>query len=161
MAAPDIDILTQSPLWERIPQAPEVARRALGAMASDADMAGVLRDGGEICLTLTDDAAIAALNREWRGKDMPTNVLSFPAPSHPGPQGPRFFGDIVLAFETVAREAQEQDKEFDAHMAHLVVHGALHLLGHDHVDDEEAERMEALETRILAAIGIADPYAAG
>jgi probable rRNA maturation factor len=113
----------------------------------------------ELCVTLTDDAAIAKLNRRWREKAKATNVLSFPAPPPPAPDAPRFLGDIVLAFETIEREAREEDKTLGAHLAHLTVHGILHLLGHDHETDAEAEAMEGLETRILATLGIADPYA--
>jgi probable rRNA maturation factor len=86
-------------------------------------------------------------------------VLSFPAPPSPTVTGPRFLGDIVLAFETIEREAQAQGISTEAHLAHLVVHGTLHLLGYDHETDEEATVMERLETRILAGLGIADPYA--
>lgn len=110
---------------------------------------------GTVSLLLGDDAAIAALNSEFRGKAGPTNVLSFPpsAPAEPG-----FLGDIALAAETIAREAGEQGKSFEAHAAHMVVHGFLHLLGYDHDDDAQAEEMEARERSILAALGIADPY---
>ena len=90
------------------------------------------------------------------GKDAPTNVLSFPAGDVPGKPGP--LGDIVIAFETAQREANDGHTPFSDHVSHLVVHGVLHLLGLDHMQDDEAERMEALETRALASIGIADPY---
>ena len=113
----------------------------------------------------TSDAEVHALNREWRERDKPTNVLSFPmlereeladlAPDGP----PEMLGDIALAHETCAREAAEKGVTLEAHAAHLIVHGMLHLAGHDHVDsDEQAEAMEALETAILAKLGIADPY---
>lgn len=110
---------------------------------------------GTVSLLLGDDAAVAALNSEFRGKSEPTNVLSFPpsAPAEPG-----FLGDIALAAETIAREADEQGKSFEAHAAHLVVHGLLHLLGYDHANDADAEKMEARERAILAGLGIADPY---
>lgn len=122
---------------------------------------------GEICLVLTNDAEIAALNMAWRGKDGPTNVLSFPAEDD-FPDGPQsvenpedlILGDVVFAFETIAREAGDQDKSFHNHMAHLLVHGVLHLLGYDHQSDEEAGQMESLERRILATLDIADPYVA-
>jgi probable rRNA maturation factor len=120
-----------------------------------------------ISLMLADDQTIAALNRDWRGKDGPTNVLSFPATETrageiPEPEFdgvPLELGDIALAFETCQREATEQLKTLADHATHLTVHGVLHLLGYDHVVEAEAERMEALETRILAGLGIADPYA--
>ena len=112
-------------------------------------------------LVFTDDAHIRALNRKYRGKDKATNVLSFPAaPAAPG--GNRFgplLGDIVVAEETVAREAADQGLTLDHHLTHLIVHGFLHLVGHDHETEAEAVVMERLETAILAAIGVADPYA--
>jgi probable rRNA maturation factor len=98
------------------------------------------------------------LNRTWRGKDKPTNVLSFPAPEQPGAAGPRHLGDIALAFETLARESEEESKELAHHFAHLIVHGVLHLLGYDHEVEAEAEIMEALEVKALARLGITDPY---
>ena len=116
-------------------------------------------------LLFTSDAEVHALNRDWRQRDKPTNVLSFPmlereeleALGTDGP--PEMLGDIALAYETCAREAAEKGVTLEAHAAHLIVHGLLHLAGHDHVDsDAEAEAMERLETAILAKLGIADPY---
>ena len=121
---------------------------------SGAKMAGV----AEVSVLLTDDAEQQALNRDWRGYDKSTNVLSFPQ-LEPFTPLAGLLGDITLARETVAREAEEMDIAFEAHFTHLVVHGFLHLLGHDHIEDGEAETMEALETQILARLGIADPYA--
>lgn len=113
----------------------------------------------EVALVLTDDTESQALNKRWRGMDKPTNVLSFPDESSLPPQIlHRPLGDIVLAFETVSREADEGHRSLDAHAAHLVVHGILHLLGHDHEDRREAEAMEARETEILGSLGIPDPY---
>lgn len=113
----------------------------------------------EVSLVLADDAMVRDLNRDWRGKDKPTNVLSFPAEDDfPMPKAPRLLGDIVLAQETVAREALEQCKSFDHHLSHLVLHGLLHLLGYDHMEEREAEEMEALEIELLAAMDIPDPY---
>ncbi|MEL6237201.1 MAG: rRNA maturation RNase YbeY [Pseudomonadota bacterium] len=119
----------------------------------------------EASVLFTDDAAIHQLNRQWRERDRPTNVLSFPMLSRADlgaldPQGPPILlGDIALALETVSREAREKDVPLKAHVAHLVIHGLLHLAGYDHVQSEEAaEAMEALETRALAKLGIADPY---
>jgi probable rRNA maturation factor len=108
-------------------------------------------------LVLTDDAEMRALNRTWRGKDAATNVLSFPA--HEKVKGPGLLGDVVIAFETTSKEARAQNIAFDNHVAHLVVHGVLHLIGLDHIEDAEAERMEAIERTVLASLGIADPYA--
>lgn len=114
----------------------------------------------EVSLVFTDDAAIRGINAEWRGQDKPTNVLSFPAfPLEPGGMPGPMLGDIVIARETLEREAAELGKPFDEHMTHLMVHGFLHLFGYDHMDPEEAEEMEGLETRILAELGLSDPYA--
>ncbi len=117
----------------------------------------------KVCLSVlfADNAAVRKLNRTWRGKDKATNVLSFPAPAgsaHPRGE-PKPLGDIVLAYGVVAREASEQNKTLAAHTTHLLVHGALHLLDYDHETDEEAEAMEKLETRLLARLGIKNPYA--
>lgn len=114
----------------------------------------------EVSLVFSDDAQIRAINAEWRGQDKPTNVLSFPAfPLVPGGKPGPMLGDIIIARETVEREAVDLDKSFDEHLTHLMVHGFLHLFGYDHIDSEEAERMEAIETRILASLGLSDPYA--
>jgi probable rRNA maturation factor len=114
----------------------------------------------EVSLVFTDDASIREINREWRSQDKPTNVLSFPAyPLEPGGKPGPMLGDIVIARETVEREAAELGKPFDEHLTHLMVHGFLHLFGYDHMTSEEAEKMEGLETRILGELGLSDPYA--
>ncbi|MEP9354576.1 rRNA maturation RNase YbeY [Xanthobacter sp. KR7-65] len=113
----------------------------------------------EVAITLTDDARIRVLNRDWRGMDKPTNVLSFPQPDLPeGADAPQPLGDIIVALQTLAAEAAAEGKAAENHLAHLVVHGTLHLMGYDHIEDHEAEEMEALEREILAGLGIADPY---
>ncbi|MBY0562650.1 MAG: rRNA maturation RNase YbeY [Hyphomonadaceae bacterium] len=142
-----VDVLVGPDAWRGREQA---LAEALSAAATSENARGT------VSLLLGDDAAIAALNAEFRGKTSPTNVLSFP-PSQPSEAG--FLGDIALAAETIAREAAEQGKTFEAHAAHLVVHGFLHLLGYDHLNDADAEKMEARERGILAGLGIADPYA--
>lgn len=110
-------------------------------------------------LLLSDDAAVRAMNRAWRGQDKPTNVLSFPAPPQPLLPGcPRHLGDVALAYETVAREATAEGKSLADHASHLVVHGLLHLLGHDHEREADAVAMEREEAAILASLGIPDPY---
>lgn len=113
----------------------------------------------ELTIVLTDDTEMRALNREWRGKDEPTNVLSFPTGEALGE--PVLLGDVVIAYETAQREAGEAEISLSDHVSHLVVHGVLHLLGLDHDEDETAERMEDLERRALASLGVADPYASG
>ena len=113
----------------------------------------------ELSLVFTNDADIREINGKWRHIDKPTNVLSFPAFAlQPGQEPGEILGDIVIARETVEREAAEEGKSFDDHLSHLVVHGLLHLMGYDHQNDDEAEQMEALERKILASLGISDPY---
>ena len=113
----------------------------------------------ELSLRLVDEAESADLNQRYRGKAGPTNVLSFPFEPPPGIKGPRYLGDLVICVPVVVREAAEQGKATEAHWAHLVVHGVLHLLGYDHLDETEAQEMEALETRLLANLGFPPPYA--
>jgi probable rRNA maturation factor len=132
---------------ERLRRRPS-ARRSVAATADGSSRA-------ELSLVFTDDAHIRELNRKYRGKDKPTNVLSFPQPA----RGP-LLGDIVLSAGTVRREAELAEKPLEEHIAHLIIHGFLHLMGYDHEVDDEAERMEKLESAALAKIGIADPYAA-
>ncbi|HEV7246378.1 MAG TPA: rRNA maturation RNase YbeY [Shinella sp.] len=116
----------------------------------------------EVSLVFTSDAEIRGVNAEWRSQDKPTNVLSFPAfPLTPGKMPGPMLGDIIFAQETLSREAVELGKSFDDHLTHLLVHGFLHLFGYDHMEDDEAEKMEGLETRILAELGLSDPYGDG
>ncbi len=114
---------------------------------------------GEVCIRVVDPDESQALNAEYRGKDKPTNVLSFPFEVPPGVPV-TLLGDLVVCAEVVAREAEEQHKTLLHHWAHMVVHGTLHLLGFDHINDDEAEEMEALERDLLARLDIADPYQA-
>ena len=125
---------------------------ATAAQLADADIPA----NAEASLLFCDDARIRELNRDWRGFDKPTNVLSFPSIFEAGDA--IFLGDIAIAFETVAREATENDISIADHTAHLVTHGFLHLLGYDHEIERDAEEMEAVERKILATQGIADPY---
>ena len=159
---PATEVMIVADCWNAEADAEAVIFRAIEAAASHVDA-----DTGdaELAVMLTDDAGIQTLNKNWRGIDKPTNVLSFPAvqpPSGVEPDDtdtPRMLGDIAIAYETTRREAGEEDKTFENHLSHLAVHGFLHLVGYDHEKDGEAEAMEALEREILAQLGIADPYA--
>jgi probable rRNA maturation factor len=117
------------------------------------------RKATQVAIRIVDADEGQALNRQYRGRDYATNVLSFPADFPPGVELP-LIGDLVICAPVVAREAAEQGKKPSEHWAHMTVHGTLHLLGYDHIEDAEAEAMEALETRILAGLGISDPYLA-
>ena len=138
-------------------RAEEAARAALAALRRSR----VVTAGGgeiEVSVVLGDDAMVRALNRRWRGRDAATNVLAFASEEAPLPGRPLLLGDVILAHATVAREAAAQGKTLADHLAHLVIHGVLHLAGYDHEKSRDALRMEALERRILARLGIADPY---
>ncbi|RPH30502.1 rRNA maturation RNase YbeY [Buttiauxella warmboldiae] len=117
------------------------------------------QEESEVTIRLVDDAESHDLNLTYRGKDKSTNVLSFPFEAPPGIELP-LLGDLIICRQVVEQEAKEQQKPLDAHWAHMVIHGSLHLLGYDHIVDEEAEEMESLETEIMLALGYADPYIA-
>jgi len=144
--------------WRALPGARAVARRAARAALA----AAAPGDAVELTVRLADDGEVQALNRDWRGQDKPTNVLSFPADDDAGAAAAQaralLLGDVVVAAQTLFAEARAAGKPAGDHLAHLVVHGTLHLLGHDHERAAEAEAMEGLERTILAGIGIADPY---
>lgn len=144
----EVDIVGGSPLWRG---REEGLATALAAAAAEEGKVGV------VSLLLGDDMGIAKMNLEFRGKEGPTNVLSFPPADEARAEG--FLGDIALAAETIAAEAAFQGKSFEHHAAHLAVHGFLHLLGYDHDADADAAIMEGRESAILRTIGIADPYA--
>jgi len=163
----EIDILIEADVWAEVKldrYARECCEAALMSLGRDPTCFAV-------SLLACDDARIADLNGSFRDKPQPTNVLSWPSadraapPGHmpglpdPAPDGPpEELGDIALAYETIAREAAEAGKPFDHHLQHLLVHGLLHLLGFDHIDDADAELMQGQETRILASLGVPDPY---
>jgi probable rRNA maturation factor len=150
-----VDVMVQSARWRRQPNAAGIVRRAVAAAAQAAST----RTAG-LAIVLSDDSAICALNREWRGLDAPTNVLSFPTKAWRTASRDRpHVGDIVIAYETTAREATAEGKPFAHHLAHLAVHGYLHLLGYDHETDRDAKTMERLEVDILARLDVPDPYA--
>ncbi|ELR64358.1 Metal-dependent hydrolase YbeY [Photobacterium marinum] len=112
----------------------------------------------EVTIRLVDEEESHTLNHEYRGKDKPTNVLSFPFEAPPGIEMD-LLGDLIICRQVVEKEAREQNKPLNAHWAHMVVHGSLHLLGYDHIEDDEAEEMEGLETEIMVKMGFTDPYA--
>ena len=163
MSELDIQISVEEGAWPSEERLLAVSERVLGSAANF-----LRREEGqpfpkagapEVSLVFTNDAAIRGINAEWRSQDKPTNVLSFPAfPLTPGKMPGPMLGDIIFAEETLTREAADLGKTFDDHLTHLMVHGFLHLFGYDHMDDEEAEKMEGLETRILAELGLSDPY---
>ena len=163
-----VETVIEDPRWEGF------GLSALAERAARATLSGVglPPDGFAISLMGCDDARIAVLNADFRGKPQPTNVLSWPSeergaefvgedPTRPEPgppEDPESLGDIAIAWETCAREAEEQGKPMAEHVTHLIVHGVLHLLGYDHIEDEDAALMEGLEVRILASLGVSDPY---
>lgn len=153
-----IDVIPQSLRWQKQERAETIVKKAVSAAAE-----AVSTTPAELAIVLADDSAIRALNRKWRGRNAPTNVLSFPAAGVPGGgkprKGPPYIGDIVIAYQTTAREAAAEGKPFEHHLSHLAIHGFLHLLGYDHETDREAEVMEALERRILKRLAVPDPYA--
>jgi probable rRNA maturation factor len=154
---PAVDLAVRSALWRSLADAEATVREAIAAAAALCD---AVPSDCEVSVVLTDDAGIRALNKQWRGIDRATNVLSFPAPAAPAPvDAPCVLGDIVIAYEYLDREAALEDKTPLVHLAHLTVHGFLHLVGYDHTTDEEAALMEGLEARILATLGLPDPYA--
>lgn len=157
---PITEVLVVADCWQAEPDAEAVVQRAIAAAAEsvDADVGDA-----ELAVMLTDDAGIRTLNSNWRSIDKATNVLSFPALQPTGPVGPddapRMLGDIAIAYQTTRKEADDEQKPFDHHLSHLAVHGFLHLIGYDHEKADDAEAMETLEQRILAQLGIPDPYA--
>lgn len=163
-----VETVIEDARWEAFGLSALAERAARAALAG----VGLPNAGFTISLMGCDDARIAVLNADFRGKPQPTNVLSWPSdergaefvgeapePPEPGdPEDPESLGDIAIAYETCAREAEEQGKPMADHVTHLIVHGVLHLLGYDHIEDEDAAVMEALEVRILASLGVSDPY---
>ena len=147
-----VALRVEAPAWRRaFPGAPACVRRAARAALEAGGMDSL--PAGGVCIVLADDSLQRRLNREFRGRDKSTNVLSFDG-------APGALGDVVLALETIAAEAEAQGKTLAAHLAHLVVHGVLHLMGYDHERPGQARRMERLEIEILAGLGIGDPYRA-
>lgn len=163
MDSPEIAIAVEGGGWPPAAALKALAERAVAAAAAALDENGrpLPEAGAALSILFTDDAAMRSLNARWRGKDKPTNVLSFPAApgARRGGGEPALLGDVALAAETVAREAAEAQLRLEDHVAHLIIHGFFHLLGYDHEVESQAEDMEALERAALSRIGIADPYA--
>lgn len=146
-----LDVLVEAAQWNEHRGLKPLLRRAVAVAAGE-----VSTSAPELAIVLTDDSAVRLLNRKWRGIDAPTNVLSFPLEAPAG--APPLLGDVVLGYETVAREARRDGKPFAHHVAHLAVHGFLHLCGYDHENAGDAETMEQLERGILQRLAIPDPY---
>ena len=165
MAVIEIDIINEG--WGDDAAWDARAEQACAVTLAATPYAQAFGPGTDLSIRLSNDAQVHALNREWRGKDKPTNVLSFPqleagelaalaagqAPAHP-----ILLGDIILARETCEREAADKAVAFEAHATHLIVHGLLHLLGYDHMTDEDAQIMESIERHVMAHLGLHDPY---
>lgn len=142
------DLRVDDENWQSVGDLNAVCQRAFDAASR---VGGI---DGEISLLLTSDEAIQVLNRDWRGKDKPTDVLSFEAALAERP----FLGDIAISYGVATKDARERGADLDQHLSHLLIHGFLHLIGHDHIDDTQAEEMEALEVAALASLGWPDPY---
>lgn len=153
------DVVHDAGDWSAFATADAIVAAAVAALNSERDEVGEAA-ARQVVVALSDDQSVRRLNRDFRGVDKPTNVLSFPAAGDAGgPHAdPPHLGDVVLAVETLRREADELGVEPDHHLAHIVVHGILHLLGYDHESEADAVGMERLETAVLARLGIADPY---
>jgi probable rRNA maturation factor len=149
-----VETIVECESWRAIANLDALIARCLSAALAETEEQP--RAGAEVNLLFCDDARIRVLNARFRGIDKPTNVLSFPGPE--SLETAPVLGDIAIAYETVAREAEAQGKPLPHHLCHMIVHGFLHLLGYDHETDEEAEAMEADEVRVLGVLGIADPY---
>lgn len=146
-----LDLRIKEDAWQTaIGEIEAVCSRALESAMHTTDQRG------EVALLLTDDAEMHQLNRDWRGKDKPTDVLSFPADPMEAP----FLGDIAIGLGIARKDAESRGIGLADHLSHLLIHGYLHLIGHDHIEDTEAREMEMLEVRVLATLGIGDPYSA-
>lgn len=155
-AAPiELDIIADAGDWDDETGIATLAGQVLATAVEE--LKPNLAAGTELCLVLSDDDEVRRLNRDFRGKDKPTDVLSFP-PAVEAPGAETFLGELIVSFTTVKNDAAAEQKRFEDHLAHLILHGFLHLLGYDHETDDDAETMERLETVILARLGITDPY---
>lgn len=151
-----VDVVLNEGEWPDVPRLEGLVAEVAAALMRHPGIE--LDAASEACVALSSDAAVQVLNATYRGKDKPTNVLSFPAPEGGQTGQPEFLGDVVLALETVIREARDREILFEHHFQHLTLHGLLHLMGYDHETEAEAGEMEAIETAVLGSLGIADPY---
>lgn len=157
---PVIDIQLRDVEPDACPNHKAIVEKAVRAAGQEADLQ--FPQHAELSIMLSDDATVQSLNREWRNIDKPTNVLSFPSGEFAlGSVDIAILGDIVVSMETVAREAELESKAFEDHFTHLIVHGYLHLFGYDHETEMQARSMESMEVKILATLGIDDPYEHG
>lgn len=157
----EIDFAVQDPVWEEIEHLEDFTKRAIRYSFETSILPREIENKDvEISIVFANDALIQVLNREYRNKDKPTNVLTFAALDAEEPQDTDTIalGDVILSYETIHKEALEQDKFFRDHLIHMIVHGTLHILGYDHESDDEATTMEALEIRILEHLDIQNPY---
>jgi probable rRNA maturation factor len=150
-----IDLRIADSRWEALGDVDALAAHVLGRAASH------VKATGELAVLFTSDTEMSALNKEWRDLDKPTDVLSFPSGQPEIPGQPQYLGDVALGYETALRDAEAMHRPFEAHASHLLIHGFLHLLGYDHIEPEDAQVMEPLESDILASLGWPDPYASG
>ncbi|RYG30899.1 MAG: rRNA maturation RNase YbeY [Burkholderiales bacterium] len=149
------DLRIADPRWETLGDVDALSTRVLTHAAAEMDATG------ELSVLMTSDAEMQALNKQWRGFDKPTDVLSFPSDGPEIPGEPEYLGDIAIGYETAFKDAESMNRPFDGHVSHLLIHGFLHLLGYDHIEAEDAKVMEPLEAKILAGLGWPDPYATG
>ena len=147
------EIIYKSDAWQKYDDIEQVVKDSCSTVISHFDI-----KNSEVSVVLADDKFVKELNKKYRHKDKPTNVLSFPAMDEYNMENIEQLGDIIIAFETTAQEAKNQNKKFINHFTHLTVHGLLHLLGYDHMEKKQAEEMEELEKTILLEMGIDDPY---
>lgn len=157
-----IDIAVDSDQWQDIEAFEELAQKTSAIVTrwlEERESIKFPQVPMELSVLLTDDASIKEINSKWRRQDKATNVLSFPTKELDVGDTPLpLLGDVIFAYETILREAEELTKSFEEHLTHLFIHGFLHLLGYDHINDTDAEQMERIETGILLSIGLSDPY---
>jgi probable rRNA maturation factor len=154
-AALSLDLRVADPRWEALGDVDALAADVLGRAAVR------MKSSGELAILFTNDAEMRLLNSQWRGLDKPTDVLSFSSDQPEIPGQPQYLGDIALGYETALRDAEMMHRPFEGHVSHLLIHGFLHLLGYDHIETEDAQVMEPIETEILALLGRPDQYASG